>query len=74
MRVIERLAIAAVLAFAVVSGAIGLALKVLLPKGIRVSEEDEVTGLDLSQHNESAYSLGTIGTAGFGAGLSVPKH
>lgn len=26
--------------------------------GIRVSEEDEVTGLDISQHAESAYNLG----------------
>jgi Amt family ammonium transporter len=42
--------------------------------GLRVQEEDEVTGLDLSQHNESAYSLGTTGTTGFGASLgSVEK-
>ena len=26
--------------------------------GLRVSEEDEVTGLDLSQHSETAYALG----------------
>jgi Amt family ammonium transporter len=26
--------------------------------GLRVSEEDEVAGLDLSQHSETAYSLG----------------
>ncbi len=25
--------------------------------GLRVSEEDEVKGLDLSQHGEEAYSL-----------------
>jgi hypothetical protein len=31
-------------------------------------------GLDLSQHNESAYALGMAGTTGFGAGLSPPKH
>ena len=31
-------------------------------------------GLDLSQHNESAYSLGTIGTAAFGAGLGAAHH
>jgi Amt family ammonium transporter len=30
--------------------------------GLRVHEEDEVAGLDLSQHNESAYSFGLIGT------------
>ena len=26
--------------------------------GLRVSAEDEMTGLDLSQHSESAYALG----------------
>ncbi|MBI4594001.1 MAG: ammonium transporter [Candidatus Rokubacteria bacterium] len=29
--------------------------------GLRVSEEDEVAGLDLSQHSETAYSLGGSG-------------
>jgi Amt family ammonium transporter len=42
--------------------------------GLRVEEEHEISGLDLSQHNESAYALGMMGTTGFGAGLSVPKH
>ena len=50
-------------------------LKVLdATMGLRVHEEDEVMGLDLSQHNESAYSLGTIGTAAFGAGLGAAHH
>jgi Amt family ammonium transporter len=38
--------------------------------GLRVSEEDEVAGLDLSQHSETAYTLGGGGygeTAGGGA-------
>ncbi len=39
----------------VVSGIIGLFLKAVLPKGIRASEEEEATGLDLTQHAESAY-------------------
>lgn len=30
--------------------------------GLRVSPEDEITGLDLSQHSERAYSFGTTGT------------
>ena len=30
--------------------------------GMRVSEEDEVEGLDLTQHAESAYSLGSFGS------------
>jgi len=42
--------------------------------GLRVEEEHEIAGLDLSQHNESAYALGMMGTTGFGAGPSVPKH
>jgi ammonia channel protein AmtB len=29
----------------------------LRPKGIRVSEEDEERGLDLTQHSEMGYSL-----------------
>jgi ammonium transporter, Amt family len=42
--------------------------------GLRVDQEDEVVGLDLSQHNESAYTLGTVGATGFGTGLSMHKH
>jgi len=42
----------------------GIILKVIdAVMGLRVSEEDEVTGLDLSQHNETGYALG-----GFGGG------
>jgi ammonium transporter, Amt family len=33
--------------------------------GLRVEEEDEIQGLDLSQHNENAYAFGLIGTTGF---------
>ena len=29
--------------------------------GLRVSPEDEMVGLDLSQHSESAYSAGGMG-------------
>ena len=32
--------------------------------GLRVTEEEEVVGLDLSQHSETAYMLG--GTSGYG--------
>jgi len=42
--------------------------------GLRVEEEQEIMGLDLSQHDESAYALGMAGTTGFSPGLSVPKH
>ena len=41
----------------VVSGIIGLGLKAALPKGIRVTEEEEHTGLDLTQHAEAAYQF-----------------
>jgi len=34
-----------------------LALKRLLPGGIRVSDEQEEVGLDLSQHSETGYAL-----------------
>jgi Amt family ammonium transporter len=30
--------------------------------GLRIHEEDEIAGLDLSQHNESAYAFGLIAT------------
>jgi Amt family ammonium transporter len=54
----QAIAVGAVLVFSfVVSGLIGLVLKVVLPRGIRVSEEEEATGLDLTQHAEAAYSL-----------------
>jgi ammonium transporter, Amt family len=42
--------------------------------GLRIHEEDEVAGLDLSQHNESAYALGLIGSAGSGSGWGAPGH
>ena len=34
-----------------------LGLRALMPGGIRVSEEDEETGLDLTQHSEVGYAL-----------------
>jgi Amt family ammonium transporter len=41
----------------VVSGIIGLVLKRVLPGGIRVTDEEEDTGLDLTQHSEAGYAL-----------------
>ncbi len=38
--------------------------------GLRVHEEDEVLGLDLSQHDESAYAFGLVGTTASG----LPGH
>jgi Amt family ammonium transporter len=34
-----------------------LVLSKVLPQGIRVSDDDEETGLDLSQHSETGYAL-----------------
>jgi len=51
-------------------------LKVLdATMGLRVSDEDEMAGLDLSQHSETAYALGgssygEYSTAGTAAGLA----
>jgi Amt family ammonium transporter len=54
----QVIAVVAVFAFSfVVSLGIGLVLKALLPKGIRVSEDDEDEGLDRTQHAETGYAL-----------------
>jgi Amt family ammonium transporter len=54
----QVLAVAVVMVFSfIVSLAIGFGLKKALPGGIRVSEEDEETGLDLTQHSETGYAL-----------------
>ena len=39
--------------------------------GLRVTEEDEVSGLDLSQHSETAYTLVSYGEFAGGSGLFV---
>jgi Amt family ammonium transporter len=54
----QVLAVAVVMVFSfVVSYAIAVVLKLFLPGGIRVSEEDEETGLDLTLHTETGYAL-----------------
>ena len=54
----QLLAVGATLAFSgVVSFVIIKVLAVVLPGGIRVSEEDEETGLDLTLHSEVGYAL-----------------
>jgi len=55
-------------------GALILLKLVDLVMGLRVEEEHEIVGLDLSQHDENAYALGMTGTSGFSAGMSVPRH
>jgi len=44
-----------------------------LTVGIRVSEEDEVAGLDVSQHGERAYVFGGSGPV-LGIPEAIPVH
>ncbi len=37
-------------------------LEVVIPGGLRVSDEDEATGLDLTQHSEVGYALSDVGS------------
>jgi Amt family ammonium transporter len=54
--VTQLIAVGATVAFAAVgTGVILLVLKAVM--GLRVSEDEERQGLDLSQHSESAYAL-----------------
>ncbi|MFB3817306.1 MAG: ammonium transporter [Candidatus Methylomirabilales bacterium] len=69
---VQAFSVVVVLAFAFLGSLLLLKLVDLLV-GLRVHEEDEIAGLDLSQHNESAYSLGLIG-AGPGAASHAPVH
>jgi Amt family ammonium transporter len=57
----QVLAVAVVFAFSfVVSGAIGLVLRAFMPKGIRVTEEEEQMGLDITEHSEQGYALDRV--------------
>jgi len=54
----QILAVVVVAAFSfLVSYGIAVLLKTVLPGGIRVTEEEEYTGLDLTQHSETGYAL-----------------
>ncbi|WP_043847322.1 ammonium transporter [Crystallibacter crystallopoietes] len=55
-------AVVSVLYCAILTVGIGLAIHKSV--GFRVSEEEEVTGVDLTQHAESAYEFGGLGTGG----------
>jgi len=57
----QVLAVAVVLAFSfVVSGIIGLVIRAASPNGIRVNEEQEDEGLDITMHSEVGYSLDRV--------------
>jgi Amt family ammonium transporter len=51
----------------VVALIIGYAIKFTM--GFRISEEDEVAGIDLAEHAESAYEFGDSGSGGVFAGM-----
>ncbi len=68
--VTQAVAILATIVFAFV-GTVILLKVVDAVVGLRVHEEDEVMGLDLSQHNESAYTLGLFGSTGHAQGLGA---
>ena len=54
----QAIAVGATVVFSlVVTTVIALVLRAVMPGGIRVSEEDEETGLDLSQHSETGYAF-----------------
>jgi len=52
---------------AIVGTLVCLALTSLVVGGLRVSDDDEFAGLDLSQHSENAY---VFATGGYGGGTS----
>jgi Amt family ammonium transporter len=57
----QLIAVGATMAWSfVITGVIMLVLKVVLPKGVRSSEEEEETGLDQSYHSESGYALDRV--------------
>ena len=64
----QALAAAAVFAYSFLVTVV-LALLLRATIGLRVSEEDEVTGIDQTSHAETAYELtGGLGSGGLGAG------
>jgi Amt family ammonium transporter len=57
----QALAVLATMAWSfVLTLVIMIVLTRLLPQGVRVSEEDEETGLDLTQHSETGYALDRV--------------
>jgi Amt family ammonium transporter len=57
----QVLAVAATVVFSlVVTAVIALVLRAVMPGGIRVPAEDEETGLDLTQHSETAYAFDRV--------------
>ena len=51
-----------------------LALVLKAVVGLRVSQDDEVSGIDLAVHAETAYELGESGGGGVFAGIGHHSH
>jgi len=65
----QAIAAFAVMAYSfLVTLVIALVIKAVM--GLRVSEADEVTGIDQTSHAESGYELTGIGASGSSSGLS----
>jgi ammonium transporter, Amt family len=62
----QVLAVLVTYAIAVAGTLLCLAITGMLTGGVRVNEEDEFAGLDLSQHSENAYVFATGGYGGHG--------
>ena len=66
--IVQIIAAAGVLVYSfILAGIIALALKATI--GIRADEEDEVNGIDVAEHAETAYELGDSGAGGAFAGV-----
>jgi Amt family ammonium transporter len=66
------------LAVLVASFVVSYLIALLLEKtiGFRVSQEDEQTGVDETEHAESGYDIGTLGASlrGIGVGATAPRR
>ncbi|MEL0126611.1 MAG: ammonia channel protein, partial [Actinomycetota bacterium] len=66
--IVQIIAAAGVMVYSfILAGIIALALKATT--GIRSDEEDEVNGIDVAEHAETAYELGDSGAGGAFAGV-----
>ena len=66
--IVQIIAAAGVLVYSfILAGIIALALKATI--GIRSDEEDEVNGIDVAEHAETAYELGDSGAGGAFSGV-----
>lgn len=66
--IVQIIAAAGVMVYSLIlAGIIALALKATI--GIRSDEEDEINGIDVAEHAETAYELGDSGAGGAFAGV-----